>query len=822
MPTKTLPNNDQKVYDDEFKDIVDNFDDSGVHPTEPPLEEQERMAAADGAAPKTDTSPLSDAEQAFADQFFSPDGKHPKLLTRIKNLPARRKALAGLGIGGIFGFLLLVFVMFPTYRLPSIMGVVQAVTGEAVEEVVENRINRFIIGYLIHRADVDAVVGNSLGSTLWRTWRVHRLEDRILRETGLEWRKINGEIRIFQHDPKELGKPPGERAPPVDLGVVRSYEEAMLIIGKNPVAQKGFKKMLRIAKGGIFGGTMRKAFEARFNLRFTAPKRDPAKTDAENLAEFRTETFDAVDKQKRSIIARFSECVFGSRCDFFKSGGDRVDTSPGTDLSQPHEDSIKDGLSDLEDSSEVVEDIQTGTENGSYDSPVDLEGKTQSVIKAKMLGSAGGATAIISIAAMLTHGLEAVEENNLLQTVPATATAYMTGAQAAYYAGQADNIKAGNTPLLFIGEMNGIMRGKPGEGAEKAVAHRVVYGQDTEGSIPVEARVDNDIASPPASQETGNKCSIEIADVSACGDIETFLDLWYKAENFIGDIFGFIIDPVVEASLRFIFGDDWEERLTAFLMDWLLPFFAMNVDAFATGFRWMNQVFVGMSANMNWFCKIFLGCKAITALKPFGATLPGTDSVILAAYEQEAREELAALPLKERLFSLDEPYSLLNQMIRATPNADNPVGLVTDAIRQIGALPSKLLASVSARASAARPTPQQIADITGVRQYGYDETDLAQDISPEIFGQEDLVCPSGIDRQMEAHLCDPPSCPDIDQEHSVNLCMADREIAQALMCMYTNCPGYIGYEQPSTAQGLIANLRQVWENRQSIAFWGLW
>lgn len=49
MPTKTLPDDDQQLYDDKFWEMVspDNLEKSGTHPTEPPLEEREQEAAGD-------------------------------------------------------------------------------------------------------------------------------------------------------------------------------------------------------------------------------------------------------------------------------------------------------------------------------------------------------------------------------------------------------------------------------------------------------------------------------------------------------------------------------------------------------------------------------------------------------------------------------------------------------------------------------------------------------------------------------------------------------------------------------------------------------
>jgi hypothetical protein len=244
------------------------------------------------------------------------------------------------------------------------------------------------------------------------------------------------------------------------------------------------------------------------------------------------------------------------------------------------------------------------------------------------------------------------------------------------------------------------------------------------------------------------------------------------------------------------------------LADLVMPLFAGHVDEFATGAKWINQVFVGWSANMNWYCEIYMGCKAMSALKTtfMSPIPPGLGSAQLGNQQYASSpatggaqsyvgDDMADLPLVDRLFSLDEPYSLLNQAIRSMPSDAGVPNIASSIFRQVGSLPATLLASVTGRARAATPTPQQIADITGVRQYGYGPEDLARDISPEIFSQAEPVCPE-----------------DIDQETQVNLCMADREVAKALLCMYEDCQefSYGRAEETDTMAGVWANFKQQW------------
>src|SRR6266545_1646351 len=100
--------------------------------------------------------------------------KRASLRVRIKNIPARRKALGFLGVGGIAGLILTVMTIGPLYRVPSLMHSMLNFTGDGVEHVVENRAQRIVIGYLIHRVGGNpnnyVITGSPLG-TLWATFR---------------------------------------------------------------------------------------------------------------------------------------------------------------------------------------------------------------------------------------------------------------------------------------------------------------------------------------------------------------------------------------------------------------------------------------------------------------------------------------------------------------------------------------------------------------------------------------------------------------------------------------------------------------------------
>ena len=173
-----------------------------------------------------------------------------------------------------------------------------------------------------------------------------------------------------------------------------------------------------------------------------------------------------------------------------------------------------------------------------------------------------------------------------------------------------------------------------------------------------------------------------------------------------------------------------------------------------------------------------------------------------------ARTYMDDLTLQERLFSIEEPYSLFNQVVRAVPSDAKAPQMVAGVFRQVGSLPATLLATLTGSAKAATPTPQQIADVTGVRQYGYGPEDLARATSPEIFAEAQPACDQ-----------------DYDNEEEVNLCMADRETAKALLCSVADCQefnnGFLE-DGTSTTAGLWSNVKQQWTVKQMTAALGLW
>lgn len=745
-------------------------------------------------------TPRTDAERAFADNFFNPEGKHPPLKQRLKKIPARRKALAGIGIGGGVGLLLLIFTIFPTFRLPSLMSAIQAIAGHAVEEVAEHRAMRYIIGYAIHTAGGGAVARDTLGGTLWATFRAHKVEAKMLRDTGFEFRVIGGKVHMLHYGEGDRGE---HRDPSraTDFGVVESYEDFRQILQTNPQAFRLGKKLIRIYSGNrwLLSSKFRKAMQNRFQLRFAAPKKDESKTKQENQTDFRLASYNVAEKQQGQMMQRIIGCVADDQCDFFKRKGDPINTGGPADN---RVEEIREFQQDLtESSNETRAEIEKGFTLDQIEKGVPEKLAVKSA--SKFVPGYGA----LSTLATFNHFAKVIDKNNLYVTIPAVAKAYILGAQNAYYMGQAHNIMAGRTDLMFIEVMNKELLGGPaGKRAENSQAYNFIYHGDASKGIPIEARVDDDLENPSHNTFVASWPGYVATDL--------LLEGIYHFEGLLGEVASMITDfifgDLASRVLGYFCNEDCQREISQWAINAAIPLIAANVDPAATGYRFLNQVFVGGVVNNMWYMAVALGGKAVTTTKPFHPPIFGvadnpdsTINTIAQGTPSWAVEHMTSLPLKDRLFSLDEPFSLINTVIRNMPS--NLTEMAGSVFRQVAALPRMLATTVLGRASAvADVTPQQIADVTGVRQYGFTEEDLAKDISPEIFSQAN------------------PECPEVDQETQANLCMADREIAQALICAYEDCPEYMGYEDPNTAEGFVNNAKQLWNTRLPVAIWNLW
>ncbi len=417
---------------------------------------------------------------------------------------------------------------------------------------------------------------------------------------------------------------------------------------------------------------------------------------------------------------------------------------------------------------------------------------------------------LVALAGVVTAGILAFDlamsvivytdrfyQNEGLSNFPSAMAANASGAMFSQWLGFGDNIEAGLAPLLYISTLN-----KQVEGAEDGMAYKMAFKGETTEGVPPNFRVDSNAKYPAQSimsflrtYNPGTIVRIEVANLWF-NSVHVLID---KTGEWVDKIITFITANAMGRLLEAIFGKDWEQRAFTWAVDTLVGFFAGNIDPLAAGAGWSNQVIIGGQSAMNVYCKVNLGCRALTPKidqGPFDSPLfyNGSHNYI----SQNDRLNMAALPLGDRLFSLDEPNSLLNTTFRALPSNNNPAGWLTSTFGQVTSLPGKLVASVTSRSSAATPTLEQRAALGGVQFFGGTTEDFAKDIAVEV-------------RQIPGS----PTCPPHDPQTSFSECTADKEIIGGMMCQYTDCPDYVGTKDTNNKAGFAANMRQVWSSYQS-------
>ncbi len=723
---------------------------------------------------------------------------------------------SGAGGGTVLAVVSAVFLLLPNYRIPSDMGLISKVTGEAVEEIVENRAERLIISYLIQKAGGtpdDYVITDSLLGTLWATFRTNRLEDKIERQTGIRLeRGDNGNIRV-RHDGRDMGS--------IDCsGALRQktcVDRVKAILDTTPKSKRDFRKIVRLSVPAWRfhkASKMARYLSIKYNFRYGAPERDKAKTKNEALKDLRAQQVDIVYNNTIPAMADGFSCILDDNKDSCARFDDKdrpteIREGRPPDLGDNTDKSSKQVVDTVNDAAKEARDEVVNT-GGSF-----VEKLTQKILT-KLIGTTATQTAMkaipivgwIDAASVINHMAYTSVGNQIGNRIPAILTSTATGAMYSQWMGYSDQIKAGKMDILYVGALTTQLAGERGSPASESAAYKFAAGKDPSTGTKVESRVNNNLENP-------------MWDLAAkFMGVRKYLDpleWWYDtvgrvfraAEGFVGWVIGPVVNQAIEAFdflMKKAFGDDWLYQLTSTVMDFMLELFAISVDPMAKGAKLVNQLYTGADVAHNDYCRTNLGCRATSPMIDKGYTYVPVEFGYNSP-SQANKEDMAALPLSDRLFSLDEPYSLVNQTIRAMPQNNSPVTWLSTTFKEAAALPAKLFAAISGKAHAYHGSPDEKADIAGVRQYGATAQDLDQDIAEQVRTQAS------------------PECPDNDPDNMFNLCQADKEITQSLMCVYTDCPEFQvgGIERPGdNTTGLVANLKRLWSDRSTTSTLGAW
>lgn len=736
---------------------------------------------------------LRDAERRGAWYAGADDSAGEGFRAKFQAISRRKKVFVGLGAGGVGATIISILIVMPLYRIPSFMGGISDEVGKVSRHVVEKRAERFVINYLIQKAGIDLgdkyVVTGSLTKDLFNTWRSNRLEDKIFRETGFKMvKQANGQI-MLTHDGR-------------DVGHVKNYQDFLDLTKKDALNAADLRKITTLGVNPwrrVLVAKHKRFLENKYNLRrgYGTPKYDETKTEAENVQEL---TRSQIEPQTDNILSVAEDaigCVSENKCDAFKD--DAPDADPGKLNTDNVNHDKQTGASE-----EIAKELKTAGDEATVEAIKDRAGGFTARLIEKILGlvvSAGTAKLIafgmpiigwIDFMSQAVHASSVAQENDLANKIPVILKEKAYGAIYAQWLGFSDQQKNGDMPLPFVKVLNGQL-----DGAEKGQGYNHVFGSNDNKGTKIDPLVGSNVRHPlsEAMNATFNSWK------SPMRYLRLLLDAWYytigKLMGYVGDVganfLSFIftslhLDTVVEESLKAIFGENWKIEFGKWAAKTIMSILGITIDPLAVGAQLSNNIYVGGDVAMNSSCKEILGCKALS---------PKQDSYVVGVVNQEDAAAMSAKPLTERLFSLDLPNSFANQAIRAMPSDLRPQSLVTTTLGQIATLPAKLLASVTGRAWAG--APEDRAALDGVQQFGATDEDLAQDIAPEVREQpaQNITCPK-------------------TDENTFNVCMADKAVAESLMCQYTDCPefqeGGLFQVDPNQHIGILDPLKQLIAN----------
>jgi|GEM_PF-2389526 len=700
---------------------------------------------------------------------------------KLAGISRRRKLLASGGVGGISGLIIAMLLITPLYRIPALMSDLEHEVGKEVDHIVEKRAERIVVRYLINKVGGDAtnyVITGSPLSDIWRTFRSRQVEKQLADQTGITFKKIGNVVHVFQD-----GR---------DLGDGRKVDAVMKILDRGTIeSRKDFKQITKLVVNFHRATKEAKSFDLRFlkGRGYRVPEEDPADKAAEQagtetaqqVAEKDVEklTQQQIEEGTAGSVGEIGDaltCIIdGTACDTFKADDPAAPASTasadvaahdaGTGASKQVTGDINQAASETE--AEVIKD-----RSKSFFSTL-LE-----KILLKVLGPVVGKVAVSSIpyigwidlAATLQHAIGNFFANDLAHAIPVLLKENAYGAIYAAWLGFGDQTKAGKVPLPMLAALSKQAAGTT-DGAEQAATYKYQQGSGTNAGVPVNPKVGSNTYSEANNiiNEVYNNLGYRIV-------IRGPLEVWYYTigkllnSSFswiikgIAWIFGQVgINGAFGSILKSIFGPNWQKEFGTFAVKFILNLLGVAVDPLATGSALYNNLFTGGSVALNYHCHNILGCRTLTQQQ---------GAIINMQLQQEEDRTMAMTPLKDRLFSVNTPNSLVNKLVRAAPGDMKPGTIMASLFSQVAKLPSSILSAFSPKIRAAEL--DDLSLMTGVQWYGATEQDLSADIDPTLRTQ-----PTGT------------TCPQTDPTKQFNTCLADKAVMDTLQCEFSGpCPEF--------------------------------
>lgn len=748
---------------------------------------------------KENNQPLRDTEEKPEDGYYKRDegGKKRTIKSFFSN---RRRAAYGIaGTGGIGAIIISFFVFVGPFKIPSIVGDFEndLSSSRMTRRIVERKFEKMLVKYAVLKEAGKIGKHVKPGSALDKLYKMFDSIDInkiIEQQNGIRYFNKNGVVHVYHHG-KDIGT--------IDADDLKKLDSDYDNLKKN---NRAFRKdaaqvvtrTFPIFRMGTLSGTLRVwILKSGFVRGFGAPKEDKNKTKAENVADEITKP--ALEQSTETAVSELEnavDCLGGgdkTACSGLERGDQPIETS------DPHARSGlgRGGTSEKENPSAkaIQEEISTEVDalKNKPGGNTDIMTKVLEKVLAKIVGETAGkaiAESIpiigwIDIAAQLSHAADEINDKQLFQQTLVLLREQQAGSIGATWLGFADNIKQGSMTLSFVSGLNERLTGHT-----NAEMIRSMYGYDGQG-VPVNPKIGSrqedllskDLAYQIYGVESGDlygfvMCrSIDDYKVVNTANCLTHLVLWAwyhtvsKVLAAIGDVAAAILTALPMWLMEQAFGKDWQAVLFQKAVHWVLDIFGyFGYDPTAVGPKLVNGIGVGIDVIFNRYMQTNLGARDITNDPSAAAALMEAD--------QQYRENIAALPLRDRLFSLDVSSSLINRLAAAAPSNATPGTLAASIIAPIKSLPSALFSVVSGKSSAALPGPAQSAAVDGVAQFGGNLAEIEADIPSELTTQQvsqisDVKCPA-------------------NAPGFFNNCQAYKEIMQGAMCydIKNPCPQY--------------------------------
>jgi hypothetical protein len=742
--------------------------------------------------------------------------------TRSKFWTRRKKGAAGvLAGGGVVGMVVTFLLFSAPFKIPTIVGgfANDLPSGRMTRLMVERPFHRLATNYLVAKKagviDEVARPGSAL-SRLYKMFDDINLEDLIKTRTGIEVIAdknvvVDGArlVRVYSGG-KEIGIIDSRSQSLLNGTTYKEWKNFQKTSRVFANANKDiFRKALPIFRVGTLSGKMRLWMYAMgFSKGFVpisdeTKSSDPASKKTNEIGKeiLKSEIDNTVEKAAGQA-AEVLDCTLGNEeaCAAAKRIVQAVDVSDpevlassglsgerevSNEAAQDVEDQIKDNLS--KETEDLTKPTTTKPTEGIMTRVLQ---RILGEVAGKVLGDLLPVIGWIDVMAQLQHFADTQSDSNIIMESIVKIREYQAASVGAEWLGNADNIKDFKLSLATIVALNSRMIGY-----REAAMVRTLYHLDGSG-VPVGIKVGSDgetLSQDLASQFYGidTKTYINIVNCKSISDfrgynigpciVHAFLYFWYEIisvhySNFIEPILNILIKTfpqywLYKAFSEYLPDENFFTHMAAKFLTYLLNTLGLlGFDPTASGAPLANSIGTGIDVVYNRYDQTNLGGREIT-----------NDPSAALAYKEANDEyyaEVAALPLKDRLFSTDFSGSLVSRMAVLAPADFSPKSILAAMFVPVRELSSSFMAAITGRSWADAATAKEINAVDGVGQFGGDLGEIDAGIPSEIRDQsvdriQDVKCPANADGFF-------------------NNCQRYKEVIGAAMCADTKnpCPEY--------------------------------